>query len=521
MTAPIGLRYPKRAERLGRREYDDYRVFPEFWTELLVRMAEGVRKLVANDAVNILGIYGPQGTGKTLFARQVQLDFVDLRGTREDPGPDERQRNTWFSIAGGRDKDWERTTLITGQVQLKDLTGDANWVNALAGYSETGVGSIVFYDNAERISFFKGLEYRGSAATRDSFIDEAAQNLVEASRTRFSRTLLVLLSNDLAYLESLQKAIDLQERGLMSIAQLALPSPEDKERAVRTNINRLNPLSYWACLDRSPRDDRNLVKDRLVEQATFPDAFEAVDQAFEASTTTRQGRPGKRNQLVLVTMVDDEEVAGYRGTFGPGATQEVDQAWIFAEYHSSGWARSVKDDRRAALLESEWGFRSVVLGRPFIATLLSGSPDRLQLCKDLLALLTAPGGHTFGEPSRRQLLQKIQRLMTRWPAIEDDQDAELRRFWSSGAPRSGRYEKVLGELIPNYNTVTAVEGRARPDWTQTSYTACSVLKDLEGPSMKREANFIEFHSTQRATATQLKNYLGTKLPNYAALLENL
>lgn len=505
------------------RQYEDYRVFTEFWDALLADMGEAVRTLVANDSVHIIAIHGPQGAGKTLFARQLQQDFAAVASASQPLRGHELKGNTWAQIAGGRTLSWGRVEEISNEIRMHELNGESDWPEKVAGFARAGIGSVVFYDNAERAHFLRGLGYSGPTAKRAEYLLEAAQTLVDQTRTKFSKTLLVLLSNDLSYLEALKGAVDSQERDLMSIVEIGLPSAEEKERAVRTNINRLNPVSYWACIDKSPDNHREKVRDCLIDKATFPDAFEAVDKAFEASAT-RTGRPGKKNQLVLVTLVPEEDVTDMVGMFSTGATVEASHSWILSEYNSSGWADCLKDSRRSSLLESEWGFRSVFLGAPFVGALLAAdvATEELSVCEKLVAMIARPGGHTWPKDSRQAYARELAEQADNWPSRSEEDLTRVSQFWAAGDSRAGSYESIFSALLLGYNTTTASEGMARPDWVKAPYEPCSIVDGAASGNagMKRTANILEFTTTKNATKQYLNRYLATKLPNYAGMLEN-
>src|SRR5690349_12184682 len=97
----MGLRYPERAERLSDTDYSEYRVFTEFWDDLLTVMSDAVRRLHANSSVHVIGVYGPQGAGKTLFARQLQTDYNEVGALLRTNNTQVPRDNVWSHITGG------------------------------------------------------------------------------------------------------------------------------------------------------------------------------------------------------------------------------------------------------------------------------------------------------------------------------------------------------------------------------------------------------------------------------------
>jgi hypothetical protein len=292
-------------------------------------------------------------------------------------------------------------------------------------------------DNAETYYFvagcLQGMPPEGLAGlSEEQRLVAAAQQLVNAARTRMSRTLLVLLSNDMAFLRRLQSAVDAAHRGLMQIVEVPVPTALEKERAVRVNINRLNDVSYWYCLDNAGPDKKRAVYDSLKNaDATFPSAFEAVDTALVSGTTgSRTGRPARKNLLSLICVTDLADAAT-GPDIGGEPSREASSALASSVLYDRTWAPPTPSGREAGLVESEWALRLVLLGRAFIAALLlsQDSPVHQQACTDLLTELQQPLGGTSFLKARQAYAKRIAELSASTPAV----DRDLRRV----APGTG------------------------------------------------------------------------------------
>jgi hypothetical protein len=71
------LEYPEKAEYLS--QYKNYRVDIEHWKELSDRFGKAYRGVYMRGSARILLVYGPKGTGKSLFCRRLRDDYETAR----------------------------------------------------------------------------------------------------------------------------------------------------------------------------------------------------------------------------------------------------------------------------------------------------------------------------------------------------------------------------------------------------------------------------------------------------------
>lgn len=322
----VGIKFPRRAESVS--SYADYKVFVDFWNPLTEVLTENYRRLVLRGETHILAVYGPQGAGKTLLGRQLQSDFAaTLKGAREY-----NRENVWHRIVAP-----EGATLLseasTSDTTFRYFSDDPKWLAEVVkevGGADGARRCVAVADNAETYYFISGCLQSIQSSDVAGLSEEqrlvaAAQQLVNACRTNMSRTLLILLSNNMDFLQRLQAAVDAAHRGLMQIVEVPVPTALEKERAVRVNINRLNEVGYWYCLDSAGPDKKQAVYDSLRNaDATFPSAFEAVDTALVSGSTGagRTGRPARKNLLSLVCLTDLDDVSESQ-PLGSGPTVEA------------------------------------------------------------------------------------------------------------------------------------------------------------------------------------------------------
>lgn len=351
-----------------------------------------------------------------------------------------------------------------------------------------------------------------------------------------SGVLLIMLSNDEKYLRDFQKEVESQHQGLMKISMLPLPSPADKERAVRVNINRLNDVSYWYCLDKGGLPQKREIQSRLSDATTFPAAFEAVDKALEYGSN-RVGRPPRKNLLTLVCLANESSFNLPNLALSDNYETEAEADWAASILLNSGWASKCGlKPHDANLLESEWQLRMVFLGDPFVTTLLAAEPfdsvdstwsqGAYNLCSEMLTIFQTPLGPTSSVAARTKYKDAVAKLVGSWIGDLKEGEVQLQSFWSQGQSRSVAYEKQLKSLLTNYNVTTPGFGSARPDYVVEDFVPCSLSnaassdKSAIEKAIQRNAHAMEFTAQENPSATSLANYLKGKLPGYVTATQD-
>jgi hypothetical protein len=522
MTLP-GIRYPTRAERLDSEMFEDYKVFVDFWNPLTERLIESYRTLHLREEASIIGIHAPQGGGKSAFARQLVNDYEDTRASLSK-GTEVDSENLWHRIASGGRLDAASITTSTGDVDVEVIRNEDKWADRLAKQIATrGKRAVVILDNAENVYFVRGLVRVAQAdliALRQTggVVDPAAEELVRLARTDLAGAMLILLTNDRDFLDRLAAEVERRHEELMTVLELPLPDSVAKEKVVRVNTNRLNAVTYWACLDRAGPKEKESVRERLLDATTFPRAFGAVDRAIKSAPKTRTGRPAKRNLISLLLLTDDTQASV--AIAGATRTDEVQTQWCASAQFDTRWAPRTIGQREADLLESEWLLRVVVLGRPFVQALVRVGQDEVEraACKALLEAFYAPLGGTSSLTDRQAFREKIESLIEQWPDVQDE---DLSDFWSRGQTRSLVYEPALKSLFPSYNTGSPGFLDYRPDLIVSDFVPCSILaatsRTAIPDAIQRNGHVVEFTATRSASADAISGYLDPKLLNYVRI----
>lgn len=534
--ATVGIVYPDRAEGVGR--YSGYKVFVDFWEPLTDHLAEQFRVLRLRGQTKILAIYGEQGSGKTLFSTQLLEDHAAARRRDVTTADD----SLWHRIARGAGATDQAVRESTAGSVCRTVPDEMTWIDSIKKWrgAESQTSLLAIADNAETDYFLRGLvgdRYPNATRSNDAYLEAAAGNLVKEARREDSPDrqgltgmLLIMLSNDKVFLEAFKAKMDTQHRGMMEIMDLPLPTAEQKERAVRVNVNRLNDVSYWYCLDKGGESHQKQIRSRLVGATTFPDTFDAVDQALRFGTA-RTGRPGKKNLLTLVCLSKAPVIDPTNYKLTDDFTVEAQHAWAASYLLNSGWGvPSGLTGREAGLIESEWQLRLVALGEPFVAALLAAEPtdatstgwsaNSFALTAGMLRVIQKPLGPTSRKDARDEYVNEIKALVAGWLPDITAARSSLDDFWRRGQGRSSMYERQLELLLGTYNRTTPGYLNARPDFVVEDFvpaaltTAKSDSKAALIKSIQRSGNAMEFTSQETVTPLSLAAYLRQKLPNY-------
>ena len=520
-----GIRFPDRAEALS--EFSGYKIFLEPWEPLAVDLRTFYEGLALRRESRALAIHSPQGTGKTLFAQKLQEDFVRSRDGSLDPDP----HNLWHRITGGAELTPELIQRATALSDILLLENNTDWVNETANWlaARSDRRCVVIADNAERPYFRQGLvsmtdtEYVG-LANDPQLTALAAQRFVEYCRSTLRGALFILLSNDDVFLLALDEAVEAQHQGLLKLTQLPLPDARTKETVVRVNTNRLNPVSYWFCIDKAGPNEKSQVRRTLEGASNFPDSFIAVDTAVRSRT----GRPARKNVITLVVLSPHEgpppvDLARY----GELQRTEVEADWFQLHTFSEGWAPPALGVREASFLESEWTFRLALVGKPFVESLIEIAEETLATAEhqaacegffDVLKVFHGPGTRP---QTRTGYAERFRSAIEVWP----ESTVDVTAFWDQGMTRSRAYEKALRAVLPGYDEGSEGFLSYRPDYVVSAFRPCSVVGAVSDDSqaitaaIRRDAHVFEFTAFNEYSDDRVVSYMTQKLPNYVDLTQ--
>jgi hypothetical protein len=202
---------------------------------------------------------------------------------------------------------------------------------------------------------------------------------------------------------------------------------------------------------------------------------------------------------------------------------EVSKGWFASTRMKSGWTDGIlEDEREKGLLESEWQLRLILLGNPFVRSLLSHNifhQDQLSALFEFLKPVYGPGTHTT---TRETVRSEAERLVHAWV---DEPSVDLTEFWNRGQSRSAIYEPRLAVFIPEYNRSAAGFLTYRPDAIIVPFHPCSILNSISADqtaintAIRRDAHVFEFCALASPDAASIRNYLRNKLPNYVSVTQ--
>ena len=307
----------------------------------------------------------------------------------------------------------------------------------------------------------------------------------------------------------------------MTTVKFPAPLPKDKETIVRVNVNRLNEVSYWFCIDRTGPSEKISVFNAIKDAPSFRDAFGAIDNALNSGT--RAGRPANKNLISLIVMHPSPGPIPEIEKYATLERIEFSHSWASSYLFGNGWAeRSLNERRDCRLLESEWQLRIVTLGEPFVKALLAGQNQYDLPCHTLIEKLKQVNGPGTQTRTRDQFVRTVQNIVDRWPDVSI---VSIVDFWVSNQNRSTIYEPCLAKMLAGYNSGAKGFLNARPDYVVRPFVPCSVLTAQEGEvekinaSIKRNAHVFEFTATKIPSIENLAKYLRGKLPNYVQLTQ--
>ncbi len=532
------LRYPERAESLEGFG-NEYEVHLDHWSQLSAAFRDAYQTVYVRGTSRMLIVCGPQGSGKSLFCQCLLKHHAQtLRGLSQAPGeviPD-REKNLWHLLVVDREEDQKQTILLTTPVTVvKTVSLGQGWLEELRrwGREDQSRVRIVLIDNFQRERFLSelaGISLEAYSLRRDSgeesgMLSLVAQSIDTIARGDLQRTLFLCLSNDQPLMEQLVEAVRREFQELPRLHALPHPAPKEKERIVRRNLNRLNPMSYWYCLDRADGEELRPAYLALRGNEGIGRVYECVEGGI---AERRAGAPANKNRLTIVTLgatpaaVADEHDAVWVNhppkCIGTGAHVAM---WEFPRFARPLPARNPVDQRRCDLFDSEFLVRWITLDMALTKALVTASPTPGDAGEAVLDLIVGDGGDRVGA---------IDALNNR-PELATDDPTWSASFRAQGSGRAGPYETALRARFTarslSYSTALPNFADVRPDVTVAPYVPCELHlaasddpKDLRA-ALKRTCHVVEFTSFLREGMAGLDEYLLKKIVNYATLLEEV
>ena len=550
------LEFPQRAEYLD--QYKNYQVDIAHWKQLAEQFQKAFRRVHARRSAAVLLVHGPQGSGKSMFCNRLEQDYERTRAG--DVAPD--LRNNLWHVLVTTDKHNDEPTIRGATVETTlTLVDDrkADWLSELKTVAKGDKSSrvrIFLCDDAHKDSKMRPWTdlpakdfYEAKQAGPDALLAHVAERINEGCRGEFQRSIFVMLSNDKKWVESMRSKLDVWYKELATELTLPVPDPPTLERIVRINTNRLNRVSYWNCLDAASSERRRIVRQVLTEQVGFTDSFHAVSESLD-SESRRQGRPGNRNVLTLVTLgsefaavqsfLEDREIE--TEAYHAGSAPHVGVWDVRGSWASKIVRRPDREfTRRARMLESEFVLRWVSLD--MIATCALVQPPAFNDVGMQLMLLVQqrPSIGTSAETKAgwRAECAALEGRLDAAPFEATEVERLAGEFSKLGARRSIIYEKAivgrLGTLNPAYGRGFFVYKALKPDLIvedpdstgHGEYKICSLTSAVSeddkaiADAIRRTGHSIEFTAFLRERLEGLEEYLRDKIECYAAMLESV
>jgi len=524
--------YPERAEYLNEEKFSSYRIFLDHWNDLTNKLKSNFEESILRRVSKTLIVYGGQSSGKTLLARKLAQDIgitqKAIQTSRDALVYD--SNNMWHRLVSGVGRSPELIQRNTGLTALIHIEDDKNWVKKSRDFctGNTDRTCVIIADNCERDYFIQGLlqltdqDFLQIGRT-DALIKAAAQRFVALCRGELRGALITMFTNDDLFALAFEEAVNMQHSGLVEVSQIPLPGPKDKEAVIRVNTNRLNPFSYWYCLDRAGVEEKKRVFTSLRASTGFKDSFEAVDQAIQRATPTRMGRPPRKCLLTLFILTNVDNVQGLLDTLpfpNPEKTTNPNAAFDIASYKND-WSRPLGVETRSGLLlESEWNFRIILTGNHFTSLLLENSdPTLIKSFIDSSLTHHGPGTWATTFADYRTEMDSIATRILRVPLRDNT------AFWSAGQVRSHDYERSLKAIYNSYNTSSQGFLQYRPDLIIEPYSPCAISSSPSSEdsaindTIRRSAVVCEFTASKDFNITAIQTYMARKITNYIEVLQ--
>jgi hypothetical protein len=524
--------YPERAEYLrDESTFRGYKIFLEHWEDITKYLQEAYEVLRVRRFSKSLVIYGTQGCGKSVLADKIYGDFritqaASAAGIQYDRG------NIWHRITAGSSDKLYTSNIATATAQTVILQAEnrRTWVDDAIKVVEGNKdrSCLVIADNCERDYFLQGLlnvsdDAYLSYGRSDAAMRMAANRFVELCRTSLRGCFFIFFTNNEDFALTFDRYVNEQHKDLVDIRDLRMPNDVQKEAIVRINVSRLNPFSYWFCLDRAGPDEKKNAWATLRSAETFPASFASVDNAIRSSTKVREGKPARKCVLNAFVLIDAADASAFMSgvTIDDSESEDVYLGKSIAiRQFKSGWSKLFGGLREYRMLESEWNLKVVLAANPFVSGLLAGDAKIKSVIEQALTY-HAPGTHNITKSVYGQSIrQSDDDLVAAYASVSNA------AFWVKGSLRNHDYETRLKAFYPEYNTKTGGLLDARPDLVVAPYVPCSILSSKDdmqanlNAALRRDGNVAEFTAIKEFSIDKLVAYLrDQKMKNYVSAVQ--
>lgn len=527
------LYFPDRAENFD--EYEKgYTVHLDHWAALADRFARALRRVHTNVTSRLLVIYGESGSGKSLFCKLLEDNHGrTLAALQAGTWTSASKGNLWELLAVD---DPERAEEIvreaTRDTVVHRVVEEPGWLPQLLTWAEgdTHRVRVIVFDNFDHVPYLAELagvsldtylSWRNEGR-EDGGLSAAAQQLVTHARGKLKRSILVCTSNDRERMERFVRGVARPWPDMAVMESVPPLDPETKERIARTNLNRLNAVSYWRTLDSAADESLEDVHRALTGDASIGRIYERVG---EAATTRYSGDAGRRHRFTLVTLGSTPGEVGARiqkdwekHVPKPTYVGASFGLWRFGDVFARAITRP-DERRRASLFDSEFEVRWVAFDAHAVRAMIDGEPSENDLGQMLLRVALA--AHDRADNAT------FEALSTRLSAIAVD-DEWTERFRAGGMGRAKDYEAALQKRAafervvwdqphPGYTDLL-------PDIRASACSPCELHKGA-APSLRlaiaRDGHVIEFTAFMRERLDGITDYLRDKIVNYATMLEEV
>lgn len=558
------LRFPVRAEDLD--QFPAYRVDPEPWKALAPLFSAAFERVLFGGAARVLLLKGAPGSGKTAFCRFLAReapagshesgepnapdDAASAESTfeREDLFPDEK--STEFNVhsmepagTGGTEGLWSS---LCGRfsVQLHLVRQKPGFLNGIKQFvSNCQNIPLIVIDDAHAELVLAGLSGEDLSAMRSrsrkareaELFSRAAGALARLCESELCRAVLLLCSHRGDLLDRIAQELAESHPGLCETAEMPMPGPAERESIVRTNINRLNSVSYWCCLDMSAQPQKARVWEIFHEKTGYAQCFFAVDDAIRSAP--RMGRPANRNVITVLALgLSPSRAKYFLELHGIVATDDFIGEHLSISYIRGGWATHLlpnmliedKDQaerrRRASLVQSEFALRFFALDVRGAYALLR-PPSALDLGERLLEAIEffPSGGHE--SKKHKQVYQALSAELA--SAVFSDAAFAAFREESKKSGAKKRYHQAIALRIGKFQSGFERNPSVKPAFIVTEYSPCSIVSapsnvhnDLSA-ALRRHGHSVEIVTVFNENDSALAGDVLAAVDPYAELLASV